>query len=391
MHIAHIVPTLDESYGGTAITALNLGESQAKIGEQVSYWATGEKKSSQGVVAAKDSVFLYRTQWPHRWFRSSGFVRGLKERIDSIDILQTHGIWQYTSYAAAKIARKADVPYIIRPTGVFMHSWRYQTAKKQIYSYLFGNRMIKGAACFHVASEQEAEGCKAAGFRIPITIVPNGVNPKDFEDLPEPFEIEEKWPVFKDRLVVLFLSLISPVKGLDQCLPAIKSIIETGKYKELLFVIAGPDYHGYRSIVEGSVKNNDLESHVLFTGMVKGKEKIGLFRRADIFILPSYSENFGLVVAEALACGTPVITTTGTPWKAIENIEAGFWVPPERNAFFEAFQHLLDKSEDVREAMGSRGREYILKNYTWENAAHKMIKVYQCLLDGKEVPLYPMV
>jgi glycosyltransferase involved in cell wall biosynthesis len=137
------------------------------------------------------------------------------------------------------------------------------------------------------------------------------------------------------------------------------------------------------------VERNGLKPYVFFTGMVQGEEKLALYRRADSFVLPSYSENFGIVITEALACGTPVVTTTGTPWKELVDADAGRWVAPERGALAEALRDLLGMSEEKRREMGQRGRKLVFENYTWDIAARKMITVYRCILEGKEIPLYP--
>lgn len=105
--------------------------------------------------------------------------------------------------------------------------------------------------------------------------------------------------------------------------------------------------------------------------------------------MPSYSENFGIVVAEALAYGTPVVTTTGTPWKELQEVDAGRWVAPERGPLAEALRELLEMSAQTREAMGQRGRKLVFERYTWEKAARKLHTVYRCILEGKDIPMNP--
>ncbi|MBW2638130.1 MAG: glycosyltransferase [Deltaproteobacteria bacterium] len=370
-------------------TVLNLGAAQHEIGIKVSYWATGDEETRHRLAKIHGDVRLFNTHWPQGWFRSPELVRKLTEQIASFDLIEVHGIWEYTVFTAAGIARRADIPYVIRPTGVFTHPWRYRTLKKRLYSVLIGNRTLKGAACLHVASQKEAEGCRQAGLEIPIAVIPNGIDRKSFEVLPNPQEADDRWPMLKGRQVVLFLSRISREKGLDQYVPAIRTVLEEAHLRETLFVIAGPDHKGYLATVKNLLRRYDLESHVFLTGMVQGREKLALYKRADVFVLPSYSENYGIVVAEALSCGTPVVTTTGTPWKELEDIDAGRWVTPERGQIAAALRELLEMPKQEREAMGQRGRKLIFEKHIWENAAKKLETVYRCILQGKDIPLDP--
>jgi glycosyltransferase involved in cell wall biosynthesis len=156
-----------------------------------------------------------------------------------------------------------------------------------------------------------------------------------------------------------------------------------------VLVIAGPDDRGYQRVVERMIAEHNLASRICMLGMVRGREKLALLRRADVFVLPSHSENFGIVVAEALACGTPVITTTGTPWEELHSVDAGRWVPPTKSELDQALRELLDLSESQRRQMGARGAALIREHYTWEQAARRFLTVCDCILQGRSIPLHP--
>jgi len=369
--------------------AKNIGGTLSAMGHNVSYWATSDEETGLKVDDSHTNVRVFKTHWPRSWFRSPELAKTLNDEITSFDLIEVNGIWEYTVFKTARIARRADIPYVIRPTGVFTHPWRYRTLKKQLYLAMIGRSVLKKAACLHVASQKEAEGCLKAGFQTPITIIPNGIDPKVFEKLPNPREAEDRWPILKDRRVILFLSRISQEKGLDQCIPAMRDLLNIGGFGDTLLVIAGPDHKGYMAKLKDLLACYKLEKFVFFPGMVHGREKLALYRRADIFVLPSYSENFGIVVAEALACGTPVITTTGTPWKELQEVDAGRWIAPERGPLAEALRELLEMSAQTREAMGQRGRKLVFERYSWEKAARKLQIVYQCILEGKDIPMKP--
>lgn len=392
MNVAFVLPYLAERFGGPVVVAKNMGAGLAALGHNVSYWATGEEKDRGGQLSSIDSAHVYDLVWPRTWYRSKGLAAGLSAWIASIDIIHINGFWAYPVYAASQVAKANDTPYVIRPAGC-LEPWRlgHRTLKwfkKKAYFNLISKSIMRDAACLQAVSQQEAEHFRLVGYRGPITIVPNGVNCDEFSR-GNGAEAEACWPDLKDRQVVLFMSRLSPEKGLDQLIPMWADLVKSINYKDALLVIAGPDNRGYKKEVEGIIDRCDVGSQVLITGMVRGGEKLALFRRADIFILPSYSENFGIVVAEALACGTPVITTTATPWKVLQDIDAGRWVSPRGPELGQALRELLDMSRWEREKMGRRGRIFIKENYAWDRILGKILTVYDCILSGQPVPLHP--
>jgi len=391
MNVAFVLPYLAKCFGGPVAVVKNLGKALAAEGHNVSYWATVRKSDRQD-LASMDSAYMYDIGWPRWWHRSREFVRGLSAGITSIDIVHINGMWLHPTHAASRIAHANDTPYILRPAGCLepwrLRNTRLKRVKKAAYLTLVGKSIMQSAACLHAASAQEAEHFGQIGYRGPITVIPNGVDTNEFSN-GDGSEAEAYWPEVKERPVVLFMSRLSPEKGLDLLIPVWADLVKSAAYKDALLVIAGPDDRGYQKVVEGMIDGCDAGSKVLLTGMVRGKEKLSLLRRADVFVLPSYSENFGIVVAEALACGTPVVTTTGTPWEQLQQDDAGRWVPPRGPELGEALRELLDMPESQRETMGRRGREMVLEKYNWTKITRQLVTVYNCILHGRAVPLHP--
>jgi glycosyltransferase involved in cell wall biosynthesis len=127
-----------------------------------------------------------------------------------------------------------------------------------------------------------------------------------------------------------------------------------------------------------------IKNSVLSSNGVYGDNKIKLIRRADVVVLPSYSENFGNIVAEALACERPVITTTGTPWKEIENIGCGYYIQPNQEELYEAMKDVYQKSKEELEEMGKKGRKYIFENFNWESKAKEIFKYLKEIVTTKD-------
>jgi glycosyltransferase involved in cell wall biosynthesis len=147
-----------------------------------------------------------------------------------------------------------------------------------------------------------------------------------------------------------------------------------------ILVLAGSDLIGYRRDVEKMVKELGLEESVLIAGEVQGEMKDCLLANAEVFVLPSYSENFGIVVAEAMAWGCPVITTTGTPWEEVAEVGAGWWVEPEEEALAGVLAEALGKRREELVAMGIRGRALVERSYTWVVPAERLVRAYERIL-----------
>ena len=368
MNVDFIVPYWADSFGGPVTVAKGMGQSLAVWGHGVSYWAATGKAECAGTTMAGDAS-LFDTDWPHAWRRSIGLKQALCKAVPVAEILQIQSIWMYPSYVAGRIACKSNVPYVICPAGT-LQPWalgngRLKRLKKAAYFRLIAKSLMDRAACVQAASVQEAEQVRRLGHAGPVTIIPNGVDIGGLDD-GDREAAETCWPVLKDRPVVAFMSRLSPEKGLDLLIPAWSEIIKSPGCRDAMLVLAGPDCRGYEETVKAMIDKHGVGSAVLLPGMVQGARKVSLLKRADVFVLPSYSENFGIVVAEALACGTPVITTTGTPWEELQTVDAGRWVPPTKEDIGRALRELLSMSESRREEMGRRGAALIREHYTWD-------------------------
>ncbi len=389
MNAAHILSHLSTIYAGVPIATKHMVSALSKLGLKVSLWATGNTDEN-GTSLDGCPVHLFDTKPPVGWRRSPELADALKEAARESDIFHIHEVWNYPQLMATRRARKAGIPYVLAPRAS-LEPWRiaHKRIKKQTYLRLIGNRIMQNAACMHAVAAAEVEGFREVGYRGPVFIAHNGVVPEEFDNLPDPSEAELQWPILKACRVVLYLSRLSPEKGLDEFIPAWASTVKKSSYSDALLVLAGPDDRGYGSKVKEMLKKLNIESKVLLTGMVDGRLKFALMSRADVFVLPSYSEGFSNAFLENLAAGKPVLITPGCNFPEVAEVNAGLSADPERGAFEFALKRLLDLSQEERMRMGDNGRRLVLENYTWDITARKIATVYAAILKGKQIPLHP--
>ena len=234
---------------------------------------------------------------------------------------------------------------------------------------LYQHRDLVSSHCLHATSENEAVEFRRLGFKQPIILVPNGVS------LPKSIAADETAGSSGVR-EVLFLSRIHPVKGLPNLIEAWQHAKRPG----WRLSIVGSDEDGHKAELQQQIIQNGLRDSVAIYDAVHSEAKWTLLRNADVVVLPSFSENFGIVVAEALAVCTPVITTTGTPWDRVVNNDCGWYVEPTTEGLLSGLTDAMQQSPSKLRLMGERGREWVLSTYAWSDIGHRMISAYAQLL-----------
>ncbi len=296
-----------------------------------------------------------------------------------ISIIHQHGIWLLVCHGVTNFANSNQIPLIIAPRGM-LEPWalNHSKWKKALAWKIYQKRDLLRATAFHATAQAEADSIRRLGFKQPIAVIPNGVQ------VPKPVECNyEKEGSPKGRVrTALFLSRINPKKGLLMMLDAWKRVAPEG----WRLVIAGNDDSHHLPVVERKIRELRLEYHVDIVGPLFGAAKERAYRDANLFVLPSYSENFGIVVAEALSYGVPVLTTTGCPWQELESHDCGWWVEPTHAGIEACLSSALGtKGEELR-AMGRRGRALVEAKYQWPGIAERMLEFYGWILNGGKRP-----
>lgn len=374
MVILHTVKDLSLESGGLSSSVLRLVQAITDYSSNTSITIAAQEGRSPLVAKAKLKENL-------NWESLTGenHTAQLAKILNSARLSHTqksrtflfhdHGLWLPLNHKVAIEAKKRKVLRIVSPHGM-LSPWamKHRALKKKIAWRLYQHKDLQEADVLHTTSKTEASTFQDMFPKVPIALIPLGV------DLPssgiEPLKSSDR------RRKLLFLSRLHPVKGLPNLIQAFAAQ-DTDQWD---LIIAGPDENNHQVEVEQLVYRLGLKDRVIFVGPVQDELKCNLYRQADIFILPSFTENFGLVVVEALAHRLPVITTKGTPWSDLVSNNCGWWIDSNVEALTYTLRQAIRLNDDERLAMGQRGYQLVTQQYTWQRSAKKMIALYTWLL-----------
>jgi glycosyltransferase involved in cell wall biosynthesis len=385
MKILHIIPTYLPSVNSRGvIDAMHfLNKQLVRKGVEVSVYTT----NSDGVGGYLDvptgkevdidgvKVFYFEISFPRRWCNSRAMRKFLAKTTASFDVVHITSVFLAESTIGAHYARKFKKPCVITPHGSFMkmplasnHSWF-----KKIYISLVEKRNLKNAF-LHFMTEPEKEQYSEAGFPCRgIFIIPNAFEPGEKMPIVRG-DFRRRAGIAQDSPLILFLGRLDRIKGLDTLLPAFADVLR--ERPEAVLVLAGPDDEGYKKNVQELVSKFQLGEKVIFAGMLTGEGKAAAFLDADVFAAPSYSENFGMAIAEAMHFGLPVVVAEGVGIASyIERAKAGIVIKKNEEELTAAILKLLNEP-DLRKKMGEAGKELVREEFSSERVAEEFIKEY---------------
>jgi len=371
--ITLLTATLSPAAGGLAACVPALAHGLARQGGTVQVLGV-EDSAAPGAASAWGPVVHAH---PARPPRALAYAPGMAATLARLapQVTDVQGLWTWPSRVNLHHHRRTGTPYVVTPHGMLDPWARARSVwKKRLVRLWFEDAHLRGAACLRATAEMEAEHFRSFGLSNPIAIVPNGVDtPPLVRSTREPGALRK----------LLFLSRIHPKKGLPLLLRAWARLAPAHPDWEL--VIAGPDEVGHTAEMQRLATSLALE-RLHWSGSVQGAEKAALYRSADLFVLPTHAENFGLVVAEALAHGVPVITTRNAPWEGLEANRCGWWISLEEGALAEALADGMSRPAGELEAMGTRGHAWMQRAFGWDGVAEQMLEVYAWVCRGASRP-----
>lgn len=386
MKILQIIPSISLVYGGPSQMVRGLSAALAKLGVDVTVLTTNVNgDSGQAPLDVPLDQPVNENGYQVRYFPCSPFRRykfsldlltWLKTHASEYDLAHIHALFSPISSAAATVARSQKLPYILRPLGTLDPADLNKKKKlKKLYAALLERPNIAGASAIHFTSHEEARISERFGVKTNDLIIPLGVTLPQLTQTPQ--AILSHLKIKPNVPIILFLSRIEPKKGLDILIPALEKVLATGL--DFQFILAGsnPQDPEYETKIKQQIQSSSLSEKTIISGFVTGETKTALLTIADLFVLPSYYENFGIAVAEAMAVGTPVVISKGIYiWEDVEQAEAGWVGNGTIEEISSLIQTALTNPQD-RQSRGLNAQNYALNHYRWDAIAQQMIQVYQ--------------
>ena len=395
LNILHVVSIVAPSYGGSGIASLLMAQNQAKAGHKVAIYTTNVdfpsgthiEPSNEPVI--KNGVLIWHFSVQFRPFLVSiPFWMRLRGTIMSYDIIHIHGLYRFPVMSVALLARRVGVPYLIMPHGsldpFLFNQSQHSLILKKISEKLLDFPNLNHAAAIHYTTKTEAERAALLGLRAKPIVVPNGIDWRIYKDIPLKGPFRRRLGLSDQTPLVLFLGRINFIKGLKLLVPAFSQVAQ--EYPNARLAIVGPDNEGYGAKVRRWCTEQRIEEKVLFLDYLEPVEVKQALVDADVFVLPSYTENFGLTVVEAMACKTPVVISDQVNiCREVQTAGAGILVKLDPCALAKAISLILSDTS-ASQAMGDRGRDLAVKNYAWPSIVTQLTEIYQELIDERSSP-----
>ncbi len=364
MRIIHSIPVLRLDRGGPVRAALDLCQLLTDAGHDVTIWTNdptdtpprwdGRHPEHPSVVDLGPLAVRNQLLRPRQ-------LRLVRELIEPIHAVHLHGMWELCNAQIATIARDVGVAYFLSPHGMLdTDCMNHRAWKKRLHMRIIGNAMLRGTRRIHLTARLELEQSQAHFDPRKGVVIPFPIDARGFENLPGPAEALARFPQLasaKHRL--MFLGRLHPIKGIERLLRAAASIIAEGT--DLLVVLTGPGEESYIQELRTLAAELRIAERVLMTGPASGSLKLSLLQSSAAMVLPSYHENQGMVLLEALATGTPIITTNGVKiWQELQASGAAKITDGDpANMAQAAREYLLDEAS--RAIAGAKGRDWVMK------------------------------
>lgn len=372
MNIVHVVPAITEEASGPTYCVERLCDALRNLGHKITAVALdwdGNRASSSSLTTFPLGI------GPKRLGRSPSMRRWLLRETQQgrVELIHNHSLWMMPNVYAGQAAKQARIPLVVSPHGTLC-DWAFKSGSsvKHLFWPTVQRPALQATSCFHATAEAEYCDIRRMGFSQPVCVIPNGIDIRPLASTKD-----------KEHRTLLFLGRIHKKKGVDVLLHAWRAVMY--RFPEWRLDIIGPDNNGYLAEMKALAALLGLE-RVSFCGPLYGENKWEAYSDADLFVLPTHSENFGLSVGESLAAGTPAIVTHGAPWSGLVEHKAGWWIDQGLDSLIASLEEALARTIEDLSEMGLRGRSWIEAEFSWARIGWQMAETYRWLLQGTMKP-----
>ena len=368
MKILHTISGLNISSGGPTSCTYNLIKGLRDEGIEADILTLMPRDDSDKIIAGDSFIKALPNDARTPLVYSSNFRRYLSSHI-GYDLYHANGLWTCPTHFTAEIAKKQNKPCVIAPHGMlYPQALQVSAWKKKIVSTVFQRKDLETASCLQATCMAELEHIRAFGLNNPVAVIPNGLVIDDSLEIRKTSNSVRRFA---------FVGRLNRIKNVDLLLSAWSKLGDKTRTCELLII--GDGDTAYKKELEEFATANKL-NNVRFLGFIMGKDLQKLVHSIDFQILPSKSENFGMVVPEALIQGVPVIASKGTPWSDLETFDCGWWVDNDIDTLISTLLIAINLSEQDRLGMGERGRTLVLRHYSIKSVSLRMKQLYEWLV-----------
>jgi glycosyltransferase involved in cell wall biosynthesis len=374
MIISHLTGNIEPDSGGPAYSIPMLCETLRDQGHIVDLMTL--RGSNEHLVTTQHRSFPV-WNFSGKLGHAPEMWRWLKQSIKTSrpDILHSHNLWALPSIYPAIAGARWSIPHIVSPRGTLTrYSMSTGSRIKRVYWPFIQRPVLKKVAAFHATAESELEDIRRLGFKQPVAVIPNGI---EIHPVPSPTT------GIDPSKTILYFGRFHPEKGLADLLLAWE--IASSERPDWSLLLVGPDNVAYRAELERLVADRRIQG-VTFEGPQYGRDKLGLYRRGAVYVLPSPSENFGMTVAEALSMEVPVIANHGAPWAGLELNQCGWWIKHGTSSLAAALIQVMQTTPAELKAMGARGRVWMKAEYSWPEIGKQMQSFYSFMLGQETKP-----